>query len=362
MRIAQVSTLASPVRPDNSHSVEQIVWLLTEQLVRMGHDVTVFACAGSQTSGRLIQTLPGPYARDGSPGNWQTCETINLCQAIQRSDEFDVLHSHAYLWGLPLEPFSKSPMVHTLHIQPFQDEAILRRSAPRACVTAISQAQWKAFPDLAASTPVIHHAVDPAQFTFRARPDDYVCFLGRMIPEKGVLAAIEVAKRTRMRLLLAGPENEYFRRHVLPLVDGRDVQYVGSVTGAARDRLLGGARALLYPITQPEPFGLVLAEAMMCGTPVAAMALGAATEIIDEGITGYCADSLDELADCLLLATALDRHAVRLRAHERFHPLRMAQQYLQVYQRAIEAFAADRDPGDSAVAVHDWQQPQGVES
>ena len=118
MRIAQVATLSTPVRREGSDSIESLVWLLSRELIDMGHEVTVFACAGSEPPGELVATLPGPYARDGSPGNWQLCEWINLCRAVEQSGRFDVLHSHAYLWGLPLEGLSRAPLVHTLHVSP----------------------------------------------------------------------------------------------------------------------------------------------------------------------------------------------------------------------------------------------------
>jgi glycosyltransferase involved in cell wall biosynthesis len=338
MRIAQVSTLATPVREKGSGSIEGLVWLLTRELVRMGHDVTVFAAAGSEVCGELVATLPGPYATAGSPDDWQLCEWINLCRAVEQSGRFDVLHSHAYLWGLPLEPLSRAPMVHTLHVlpDPEEDSARLRAMVCGACVTAISHYQWSAFPEFPPA-PVIYHGVDASQFTFQPQPEDYVCFLGRFTAEKGPLQAIGAARVLGVRLLLAGPHNDYYRQHLKPLVDGRSVEYVGPVGGAERDQLLGGARALLYPLTYPEPFGLVLVEAMMCGTPVVAMRLGAVPEIVDEGITGYCADSEEEFARQVFPSFALDRSRVRERAEARFSAERMAGQYARLYHRLMDA-------------------------
>jgi glycosyltransferase involved in cell wall biosynthesis len=321
-----------------------LVWLLGRELTRLGHEVTTFATAGSEVYGELVATLPGPYGTAGAPDDWQLCEWINLCRAAEQSGRFDVLHSHAYLWGLPLQALSRAPLVSTLHVSPYGDEARLWSLVPDARVTAISRHQWAAFPELRPAA-VIPHGVDPGQFTFRAEPENYVCFLGRFIPGKGPLAAVAAAQELGVRLLLAGPCNDYFREHVEPLVDGRTIEYVGYVSGAERDRLLGGARALLYPIQAPEPFGLVQVEAMMCGTPVVATAIGAVAEIVDEGVTGYAAASADEFARQVPRAFALDRRLVRARAEERFSARRMAEQYAELYRRLAEP---DDSKGDAA--------------
>jgi glycosyltransferase involved in cell wall biosynthesis len=180
---------------------------------------------------------------------------------------------------------------------------------------------------------VIPHGVDASQFTFWPQPQDYLCYLGRFTWGKDPCAAIETAQALGLRLLLAGPEDEYYHEYVEPLVDGKRVEYVGWVGGADRDRLLGNARALLYPIREPEPFGLVLVEAMLCGTPVAAMRLGAVPEVVDEGVTGYSAASTEDFPEAVQKALALDRRGVRDRAAERFSAERMARQYAEVYRQ-----------------------------
>jgi glycosyltransferase involved in cell wall biosynthesis len=332
MRIAQVSTLSAPVRRDTAGSVESLVWTLTRELKRLGHDVTVFAAAGSEPDGELVATLPGPYAAEGSLDDWHLCEWVNLCRAIEQSGRFDVLHSHAYLWGLPLQKFSRAPMVHTMHITPDWNSARLWKMEGQACVTGISKYQWSRFPELR-TTAVIPHGVDPGAFVFQPEPADYLCYLGRFTSNKGPRQAIEAARSIGVRLVLAGPPNAYFRDEVEPLIDGRTVQYAGFVQGAERNKLLGGAKALLFPVQYPEPFGLAMIEAMLCGTPVAALRLGAVPEIIDEGVTGFYSNSISEFPEAILKALTLDRSQVRQTAEERFSAARMARDYERVYQQ-----------------------------
>jgi glycosyltransferase involved in cell wall biosynthesis len=330
MRIALVPTVSAPVRRDSGGSVEAWTWLLARELKCLGHEVTVFGCGGSETEAELVETLPGPYGANGSYDDWQLCEWINLCRAVEQSNRFDVLHTQAYLWGIPLQQLSRAPLVHTIHIVPDDNAARLWASSPSACVTAISKHQWSAYSKLSPAA-IIPHGADTTQFTFQEKPDDYVLYLGRFTSGKGPLQAIKTARALGVRLLMAGPENPYFREKIKPLIDGKSVEYVGFVRGAERDRLLGGARALLYPIQYPESFGLVLVEAMLCGTPIAAMRLGAVPEIIEEDASGFSTANAEEFELAVTKCFSLDRRVIRERARQRFSAERMARDYANVY-------------------------------
>jgi glycosyltransferase involved in cell wall biosynthesis len=334
MRIAQVAPLATTVRPDHAGSIEGLVWLLTRELAALGHEVTVFGAAGSQVPepSEFEATMPGPYGQNGSPWTWYAAEWMGLCRAVEQSGRFDVMHAHNYLWSVPLTPLAKCPMVHTTHIFPDEEEASMWRQHPEASITAVSATQWSAYPDLRPAA-IVPHGVDVGAHTFRAEPDDYLCWLGRFQPGKGPLEAIEAARSLGLRLLLAGAETDYFHQAVAPRVDGRTVEYVGPVDPVERDALLGGARALLYPILAPEPFGLVLIEAMMSGTPVAAFGLGAVPEIVEEGITGAVAPPGGDLASAVHRCLGLDRAGVYERARSRFGADRMTAQYADLYAR-----------------------------
>jgi glycosyltransferase involved in cell wall biosynthesis len=334
VRIAQVATCSGPVREDQTGSVESLVWLLSRELTAMGHQVTVFGCAGSvpPPGVELVVTHPGHYGERGAPSDWQVCEWMSLCQAVEQSGRFDVLHSHAYLWGLPLERFSRAPMVHTMHTCPYEDEASLWDRFPGARITAVSASQWR-HASKRALLAVIHHGVDPARFTFRETPDDYLCFLGRFIPGKGPLEAIRIARQLKIPIRVAGPASDYFESQVRPQVDGSLIQYIGAVDHAQRNTLLCGARALLYPLQEPEPFGLVQIEALMCGTPVVATDIGAVPEVIKDGVTGRIVPKGADLASAVSDALQLPRAPIRRSAEADFSALQMARKYALAYAR-----------------------------
>ena len=339
LRIAQVAPVASAVTPTSTGSIEQLVFLLTEELARRGHQVTLYATGDSETSARLEATYPRGYGDDPDLWNWQLHETMHVASAFERAREFDVIHSHVYHYALPFTRLTTTPVVHSYHVIPDDDVARLYARYREASVVAISRYQEGFFRG-SSNVAVIPHGVDVEAFPFRAAPGDYLLFLGRLLKGKGVVEAVRLARLTGMRLVIAGPRNEgddYFRSEVAPLVDGRNVVYQGPVSLDDRSRLLGGAAALVYPILAPEPFGLVLIEAMACGTPVAAIRRGAVPEIVEDGVTGYCADDLGSLAALMPAVLALDRARVREAAARRFDHRLMVDRYVRVYERLSAA-------------------------
>jgi glycosyltransferase involved in cell wall biosynthesis len=334
LRIAQVGPVATSIPPRRASSVEQFTSLLTEGLVRLGHDVTLFATGGSRTSARLHATFARGHWEDPALWPWEMCELINLAAAVERASSFDVIHYQAMSapLSLPFTRLSAAPLLQTVHHAPGDDEASLWRRYPDAPFVAVSAAQAGRLRGLNV-VATIHHGVDTEALAFSPVPDDYLLFLGRFTEGKGVLKAMEVARRAGLRLMLAAPENEYYRDMVAPLVDGRQIVYRGEVQGHDKAALIGGARALVYPVQAGEPFGLVLIESMACGTPCAALDRGAVGELVEDGVTGGVFATLDDLVAGLPRVLELDRGRVRARAIERFGIARMVDAYVEVYRR-----------------------------
>ncbi len=334
LRIAMVAPVAQRVPPARSGSVETVTALLTDGLVARGHDVTLFATGTSDTSARLRAIYERGYHEDTSLWPWELCELFNLAAAVEDADSFDLIHYQAEYTPMSLAytRISATPVLQTLHHAPSEAEVRLWSRYPDAPFVAVSRSQADLLEGLNVIA-TIHHAVDAATLPFEPTPGDDLLFLGRFTAGKGVLDAIEVARRTGRRLILAAAENDYYRDVVAPLVDGRKIVFAGEVDQAGKARLLGNARALLYPVRDAESFGLVLAEAMCCGTPVAALNAGAVPELVDDGVTGGVFASVDALIDGMARVVALDRHQVRARALGRFGPDRMVDAHIAIYAR-----------------------------
>jgi glycosyltransferase involved in cell wall biosynthesis len=335
LRIALIAPLESPVGPDSAGSIQQLVWLMTEELVRLGHAVTLFASGDSQTSANLHAVYARDYHHDHAIWDWRLHELLHVASAFEHASEFDVIHSHVYHLGLPFTRLVGTPVIHTYHVDPNDDVVRGFARYPEARVVAISHYQRRILAALG-DVDVVHHGIDTDAFPFHADRGEYLAFLGRIMPRKGPVEAIRLARRVRMPLVMAGPAEEwYYRSEVAPLVDGVQIRYIGPVGVEERARLLGGAAALLFPLATGEPFGLVTVEAMACGTPVAALAEGAVTEIVENGVTGYHADDLDALAALIPATVGLERARVRREVVRRFDYRRMVRDYLAVYRRAV---------------------------
>ncbi len=327
-----LSSVAWRTPPRDYGPWEQVASLLTEGLVARGEDVTLFATADSITGAALESVLPHGYAEDPAMDG-RIWEAMHVARALERSGDFDLVHNH--LDWLPLA-FARSwgaPLLTTIH--GFSGAAILPvyQRAVSAYVS-ISDADRAPGLDYLAT---VHHGIDLDEFTATAEAGDDLVVLGRIHPDKGTADAIEIARRTGRRLLICGPvvDDAYFAERVAPHVDGERVVHLGSIGPAERDRVLGAAAMLLHPIGFDEPFGLAVIEAMACGTPVVAYRRGAMPELIDEAVTGFVVDGLDEAVAAVPRAARLDRVQVRGVAERRFGVERMVDEYLAIYRRLL---------------------------
>ncbi|MGE0159902.1 MAG: glycosyltransferase family 4 protein [Gemmatimonadales bacterium] len=336
LRIAMVAPVAQPIPPVRSGSVESVTALLVEGLVRAGHDVTLFATASSRTSAKLHATFERGYREDPDLWPWEMVELLNLASAVERADAFDVIHYQAEYApvSLAFSRLTRTPLLVTVHHAPSPSEVALWSRDPDASFIAVSdtQASMLAPLDVVAT---VHHAVDTATLVPRGEPTGDLVFLGRFTEGKGVLQAVEIAGRAGRRLVLAGAPTDYYERVIAPRVDGERVVYAGELGPSDKAALLARAAALLYPVQASEPFGLVLTEAMACGTPVAALRRGAVAEIVDDGVTGRAFETIDELVAGLPDVLSLDRAKVRARAVERFGPDRMVEEHVAAYRRVV---------------------------
>ena len=335
LRIAHVGPVATTIPAAKNGSVELVTALITDELVRRGNDVTLFATGQTQTTAKLHAVFNCGYLEDPHGlWPWELCELMNLTAACERHADFDVLHYQGayYPLSVALSRLVPIPMVHTLHHQPLASQVDMWRRYPETHYVAISQFQASALTGFQSVT-TIPHGIDTDNFGFGDDPEDFLVFLGRFTPGKGVIEAIEVAKRTKTKLLLAAPECDYYRSTIAPLVDGQLVQYVGELDFAGKTALLRRAKALVYPVQQGEPFGLVLAEAMACGTPVAALNKGAVPEVVRDGVSGYSFETLEGLVEGLPKVYALPRDEVRRYVVEHFDVRRMVDGYERLYRR-----------------------------
>jgi glycosyltransferase involved in cell wall biosynthesis len=320
------------VRRGAGESVEQLVSMLCDELVDRGHEVTLFATGDSETRAELRCLFEHGYEEDEELWDWQFTEYMHVGHAYAQASDFDVIHCHSYHFGVPFAPFCAVPNVHTHHVQ--MEPGVIRAynrltQVHLVTVSAFQAAIYSGRPRV----ELIPHGIETAAFPAGRGDGGYLLFLGRMIRDKGPAEAIEVARATGMPLVLAGPAEDGFDEHVAPQIDGRQITYVGRVDVAQRDELLAGAAALLYPLLYPEPFGLVVVEAMACGTPVVGTRVGAVPELVEPGITGYLADDWRGLAELVPQALELDRSAVRERAVERFDFRRMVDRHEELYLR-----------------------------
>ncbi len=335
MKVAMLSPIAWRTPPRHYGPWENVVSLLTEGLVQRGIDVTLFATGESQTAGKLQSVCQRGYEEDPAmlPKVW---ECLHISQVFEQGDDFDIIHNHFDYLPLTYSGMTSTPVLTTIH--GFSSPDILpvyRKYNGRCFYVAISDADRSKDLDYIAT---VHHGIDLKQFTFQPAPGEYLLFFGRFHPEKGAHRCIEVARRTGRKLVMAGivQDREYFSREVEPHIDGRQIVYAGSVGPEKRDAMLGGALALLHPISFNEPFGLSVVESMACGTPVIAFSRGSMPEIIEHGRNGFLTDNIDGMVAAVNDVASLKRRDCRRTVEERFSVDRMVEDYIRIYESIIE--------------------------
>lgn len=355
MRIAQVAPLFEAVPPKLYGGTERVVSFLTEELVALGHHVTLFASGDSVTCAHLEASWPRAMRLDGTIRDWIAPHLHMLEQVHRRADDFDIIHCH--LDYLPFSLFSRgdTPFVTTLHgrldlpeLYPMYETFI---DAP---VISISDAQRRPMPR-AGWLKTVHHGLPRHLLQPLPAERGYLAFLGRIAPEKCVDRAIEIARRCGMKLKIAAKvdpaDKKYFELEIKPLLSQPHVEFIGEINDSQKSSFLSGAVGLLVPIDWPEPFGLVMIEAMACGTPVIAFNRGSVPEVVDEGVTGFVVEDVDAAVAAVPRIAQLSRTQIRGVFERRFTARRMADDYIAAYEALLEAAARKSAAGPRLRAV-----------
>jgi glycosyltransferase involved in cell wall biosynthesis len=338
MRIAQIAPLQVAVPPRQYGGTERLIHNLTETLVQLGHDVTLFASGDSQTSARLI--APVAEAFNFNPAiDARAYQMAMLAEVYHQAERFDIIHSHLDYYALPYAEHSLTPTVTTLHgrldLPEYERIYYTYRSMP---YISISKSQQSQLPEMN-WVGTVHHSVDVANFKFYPEQGEYLAFVGRISPEKRPDRAIEIAKLAGIPLKIAAKvdpvDRAYFEEQIEPLMQHPLIEFIGEVDEQGKREVMGNALALLMPIDWPEPFGMVFIEALASGTPVLTCPCGSVPELLQDGVTGYIRRTVEELAEAALKVHEISRAACRRFAATRYDNRRLARDYLRLYDKII---------------------------
>lgn len=354
MRIAQVAPLYESVPPKLYGGTERVVSWLTEELVRLGHEVTLFASGDSLTTARLVPACPKALRLDTNCVDQLAHHVVMLDEVFSEKENFDLIHFHVDYMHFPFS--RRQPIAHvtTLHGRlDLPDLVPLYRRFRNMPVTSISEAQRGPLPWLNWQGTV-HHGLPLEAFSLGRGRGGYLAFLGRISPEKGLDQAIEIAKRAKISLKIAAKidrvDAQYFETVVKPLLDHPLIEFIGEIGSPEKNAFLGNAAGLLFPIAWHEPFGLVMIEAMACGTPVIAYPLGSVPEVIEEGVTGFMVPDLDSAAKAVNRLEEIDRRKCRRHFEQHFGAERMAEDYLNIYQRLVQRESSSLTASDGVLS------------
>jgi len=337
MRIAQISPLYESVPPKLYGGTERVVSYLTEELINQGHDVTLFASGDSVTNASIVSHVYNALRLDQNIKDPIAHHIVQLQDIIDRADEFDVIHFHTDYLHFPFSSFLRTPYVTTLHGRlDIPDLKYVYDRFPNQPVISISNSQRLPLPQ-ANWIGTVYHGLPTNLYSLGHGDGGYVAFIGRISPEKRPDRAIEIARRAGVRIKIAAKvdkaDEAYYEQKIKPLIGQAHVEFIGEIGEDRKNEFLGQAKALLFPIDWPEPFGMVMIEAMACGTPVIAYSHGSVPEVIADNVNGFIVDSIDAAVAALQDVEKLDRRKVRSFFEENFSAATMAKRYLHLFER-----------------------------
>ena len=338
MRIAQVAPLWIPVPPYTYGGTELIVSWLCDELVRRGHEVTLFATEDSRTSAKLIPIWPRSLwrAKLKSP---HAVYGLLYEKLISLQNNFDIIHDHCEFYTTAYTKFLKPPVITTLHHPLTKETTILYKKFPNINFVAISKSQRSSGPGINI-VKTIHHGLPLEKYQMNPNPKNYLLWLSKIAPDKGIAEAIDIAKLSGENLIISGnilpTYSDYFNFRIKPLIDGKQIQFVGASDFKKKIELVKNAKAFIFPVKRPEPFGLVVIEAMACGTPVIAYRGGAIPELVEDGKTGFLVDSIEEACQALKKIKTISRLDCREHIKKNFNLKGMVNKYEKLYKKILK--------------------------